>query len=108
MSSVTPKERKRKVLFGLQILNALTWKVHFWYACTSVEDKDQVCLSRSSDQDHFSKKDCLCFLLAVCLPSVGLVSRLFPVLSSIKFRDRAGVWCVIEDLALFIYSVQPD
>jgi len=22
--------------------------------------------------------------------------------------DRAGVWCVIEDLVLFIYSVQPD
>jgi len=30
---------------------------------------------------------------------VGVVIVLYPAL------DRAGVWCVIEDLVLFIYSV---
>ena len=48
-----------------------TWKVHSWYASTSSESSDQVCISRSSGQGqgHRSKK-----------------WSVYPVLAGSKFR----------------------
>jgi len=55
----------------LQLLKALTEKVHFWYAGTISEYLGQVRISRSSGkgQVHRSKKACLYVLFAGGLPS---------------------------------------